>query len=298
MNQLSALFNHLPRSARFMLLSSLGFALMSACVKAVGTTGLPILEIVAARALISLIISYLDIRRKHLPLLGNNRRFLALRGVFGTVGLIAVFYSVTTLPIAQATLLQYTHPTFTAILALIFLKERVHLSTVLCIALSFLGLVVVTAPNWTPTLTAQMSWLSLSAALTGAFASACAYVVVRKLSQTEDASVIILYFPMIAFPVSAFLLLIRDEFVVPTLYQFGMLLLIGVFVQIGQWALTHAMASDNAGKVSAYGYIQVLFAVLLGLVFFAESPTLWTLSGGLLILAGAFINTRARASAS
>lgn len=278
-----------------MLLSSLGFALMSVCVKVVGSTGLPVLEIVAARALVSLVISYLDIRRKGIPAFGHNPRFLALRGIFGTISLVAVFYSVTTLPIAQATLLQYTHPTFTAILALLFLKERVHVSTILCIALSFIGLTIVTAPNWTPAETDQIPWLSLGAALTGAFFSACAYVVVRKVSQTEDASVIILYFPMIAFPVSTFLLLVRQDFVMPTPYQFIMLLLIGVFVQVGQWALTHAMASDNAGKVAAYGYIQILFAVVLGMVFFSEIPTLWTFSGGLLILAGAYINTRFKA---
>lgn len=292
MTRLQHWFNTLPRSARFMLLSSLGFACMSACVKAVGTSGLPILEIVAARALISLVISYVDIRRKRLAVFGFNKPLLALRGVFGTIALVAVFYSVTTLPIAQATLLQYTHPTFTAILALLILKERIHLSTILCIALSFIGLVIVTAPNWLDSLEHSVPVISIVAALVGAFASSCAYVVVRKLSQTENPSVIILYFPMIAFPVATLLLILTQDFVMPTLNQLGLLLLIGIFVQIGQLALTHAMASDGAGKVSAYGYIQVLFAAILGFVFFAELPTLWTFSGGLLILGGAFINTR------
>lgn len=284
-------FYLLPRSARFMVLSSLGFACMSVCVKAVGSTGLPLLEIVTARALISLIISYVDIRRKGIPVLGHNRPFLMLRGIFGTISLGAVFYSLTTLPIAQATLLQYTHPTFTAILALLFLKERVSFATIACIALSFTGLVIFTAPNWLTTQTVELPWLSLTAALIGAFGSACAYVVVRKLSQTEDASVIIFYFPLFAFPVSTLLLMITGDFVIPDLKQLALLLAIGIFVQIGQLMLTHAMASDNAGKVSAYGYVQILFAAILGFTFFSEVPTVWTLTGGLFIIAGALINS-------
>ncbi|KEA64154.1 Permease of the drug/metabolite transporter (DMT) superfamily [Marinobacterium lacunae] len=281
----------LPLSARYMLVSSLGFALMGACVKAAGASGLPVLEIVAVRALISLVLSFIDIRRKRIPMLGQNRPLLMLRGVFGTIALIAVFYSVTTLPIAQAILLQYIHPTFTAVLALFFLKERINLGTVLCIVLSFIGLSLVTAPQWSAHSTTDISWLAIAAALTGAFTSACAYVVVRKLAQTEDPSVIVIYFPMVAAPISAVLLIAQQSFVVPTLYQLTLLVAIGVLVQIAQIALTKAMSVENAGKVSAYGYIQVVFAALLGMMFFDEIPTGWTLAGGVFIIAGAFINS-------
>ena len=289
MSRLSTWVAYIPLSARYMLLSSMGFALMSACVKALGASGIPVLEIVAARSLISVVISSLDIRRKRIPMLGHNRPLLLLRGVFGTIGLMSVFYSLTTLPFAQATVLQYTYPTFTAILALFFLRERVQLATIICIALSFVGLLVVTAPNWSHSLPAKVPWLSLAVALLGAFASGCAYVVVRKLARSEDSSVIILYFPMIAFPIST--LLLGSDFIMPDLTQLLLILMVGVFVQLGQEGMTRAMAIENAGKVSAYGYVQVLFAALLGLLFFAEVPTLWTIGGGLLIVAGALINT-------
>lgn len=275
-----------------MLVSSLCFALMGACVKAAGISGIPVLEIVAVRALISLLLSWVDIRRKRIPILGHNRPFLMLRGLFGTIGLVAVFYSVTTLPIALAVLLQYIHPTFTAVLALFFLKERVQLGTVLCIVLSFIGLYIVTVPQWSEQATSDISGLAIGVALIGALASACAYVVVRKLSRTEDPSVIVIYFPMIAFPISAILLIAQQEFVVPSLYQLGLLVAIGVFVQIAQVTLTKAMSVDSASKVSAYGYIQVVYAALLGMMFFEEIPTIWTLAGGVFIIAGAFINSR------
>lgn len=278
---------------RYMLLSAAGFALMAACVKYVSTYGIPVLEIIFARALVSLTISYADVKRKNISIWGNNKPLLIARGAVGAFALICVYYAVITLPLAEATLIQYLHPAFTAIIALIFLKERVHLSTILCIVLSFIGLIVLTQPgtqaNGQLTGEIELPLLSIIAAILGALGSAIAYVLVRKLSQTEDSSVIIFYFPLIALPVS--LLLPGEAFVMPNLEALFLLLLVGIFTQVGQVGLTKAMQTETASKATAYSYIQVVFAVLLGWIIFAEIPSLWTWVGGALIIAGALINT-------
>ena len=271
-----------------MLLSSMGFALMGACVKAAASHGIPLLEIVAARALVSLLLSYLDVRRKGLSVWGSNKPLLAARGVAGTLALICVYYSVTTLSLAEATVLQYTYPAFTVVLALAFLNERVNIATLVCILLSFLGVTVMVRPFTSGELV-NLPLLSLVAALVGAFGSACAYVMVRKLSQTEDSSVIIFYFPLVALPIA--LALLGDGFILPDAQGLLLLLLVGLFTQIGQIGLTKAMAVEAAGKASAYAYFQVLFSAALGVIFFAEIPTLWTVIGGCLIITGALVNT-------
>lgn len=126
------------------------------------------------------------------------------------------------------------------------------------------------------------------AGLLGAFGSAVAYVIVRKLSQSEDSSVIIFYFPFIALPLS--LMLLGDDFVMPGGEALLLLILVGVFTQIGQVGLTKAMQTETAGKATAYSYAQVVFAVLLGWAFFGDVPALTTLAGGGLIIVGALIN--------
>jgi len=278
-----------PPAIRYILLSALGFALMTATVKVVGAYGIPVLEIVAARALVSLAISYVDIRRKRIAVWGQNHLLLFARGTIGALALICVYYSVTTLPLAEATLLQYTYPAFTALIAWLFLKEPVQRATIACIALSFIGLMVMVQPGAASDITAELPLLSVTAALLGALGSAIAYVIVRRLSQAgEDSSVIIFYFPLIALPVS--LVFLGDDFVMPSPEVMALLVLVGIFTQIGQVGLTKAMAAEKAGKVSAYSYVQVLFSALLGLVLFAEIPTAWTLTGGALIMTGALIN--------
>ena len=273
---------------RYMLLSALGFALMAVCVKAVSTYDIPVLEIVAARAIVSLVISYLDVKRKRISLWGTHKPLLIARGVVGALALMCVYFSVTTLPLAEATILQYLHPVFTALLALFFLKERVQYSTLLCIVLSILGLTVMVKPDLISGYSVELPWLSVVAALIGALGSAVAYVIVRRLSQSEDSSVIIFYFPLIALPVSVFLL--GSDFVMPNGEALILLLLVGVFTQVGQVGLTKAMQYEKASKATAYSYVQVIFSLILGWIFFTEIPTLWTLIGGGLIMIGALIN--------
>ncbi|MGD8171573.1 DMT family transporter [Vibrio sp. TRT 21S02] len=274
----------IPVGVRFMLLSALGFALMSACVKYVSVYGIPLFEIVAARALISLIISYLDVKRKRISMWGNNKFLLLLRGAVGTVALMCVYYSVTTLPLAEATILQYAHPVFTALLGVLFLKERVQGATIMCILLSMAGLAIMVQPGTTT----DLPTFSVMMALLGAFGSAIAYVIVRRLSQTEDSSVIILYFPMIALPTS--ILLMWNDFVLPSLWITFMLVLVGVFTQIGQYGLTKAMQTQAAAQASAYSYVQIVFSTLIGAWAFNEIPSVWTYIGGSLIVTGALVN--------
>jgi len=281
----------MPASVWYMVISALGFALMTACVKSVSGYGIPVLEIVAARSIISAFLSYADIKRKKISPWGNNRPLLVTRGAVGAIGLFFVYYSVTTLPLAEATILQYLHPVFTAILAVFLLKETVQRSTLICIVLSLIGLGVMVAPNiQLSDIQSSMaySWWSIGAGILGAFISAVAYIIIKKLTKTEDSSVIVFYFPFVAFPIS--MLLLGNDFVVPNLPAMGLLLLIGIFTQVGQIGLTKALHCADANKATAYAYVQVVFSVLIGWAYFSEVPIITTLIGGGFVIAGALVN--------
>lgn len=280
--------HNIPVGVRFMLMSALAFAIMTACVKLVSTHGIPVFEIVAARAIVSLIISYVDVRRKRLSVWGHNKQLLIARGAVGSLALICVYYAVTTLPLAEATILQYLHPVFTALLALVFLKERIQRSTIVCILFCIVGLVLIVSPEIALSAGEELSLISVAVALMGALGSAIAYVIVKRLSNTEDSSVIIFYFPLMALPLSVFLL--GDDFVIPDAEALVLLILIGIFTQIGQVGLTKAMKTEVASKATAYSYIQVVFSIIFGWLLFSEIPSIWTWAGGALIIIGALIN--------
>jgi len=271
-----------------MLISALGFAFMAACVKEVNGLGIPVLEIVAVRSIVSGIISYADIKRKKIPMFGHNKVLLIARGTVGTFALMLVYYAVTTLPLAEATVLQYLHPVFTAILALFFLKEIIQRSTIACIVLCLLGLFLIIQPNLQLDSGVHYPWLSIIAGVLGAFGSAVAYIIIKKLTKTDDSSVIIFYFPMIALPIS--IVMLGSDFVMPSLAAMGLLILVGIFTQIGQVGLTKALHCADANKATAYAYVQVLFSVFIGWAYFSEVPVATTIMGGGLIMLGALIN--------
>lgn len=282
-------FFSLPLGMRYMILSAFGFSLMAVCVKYASLEGIPVLEIVAARALVSLILSYADIRYKKLPTFGQRKGLLLLRGLIGSLALVCVYYAITHLPLAEATVLQYLYPIFTAVLALFFLKERVHWHLLVSILLSFLGVLCVVRPAFLFGSEAQdLSYFAVFAGILGAIGSSAAYVLVRKLNQTEDSSVIIFYFPLVALPFS--LVLLGSDFVIPSWWACLLLVFVGLFTQVGQIGLTKAMQTETAGRAAAFSYLQVVFAALFGWYFFNEMPDEWFLAGAILILTGVLAN--------
>ena len=271
-----------------MMISALSFALMAALVKEAGHLGIPLLQIIFVRAVISVVLSLADIRRARVHPLGHRRVLLLGRGVSGFLALTGVFYALIHLSMAQATVLQYLHPVFTAVLAFLFLAERPTAATLACIVLSLLGLVCIVSPYWWEPDNAGVSFWPVVGGLAGAFGSGVAYTLVRKLVATEHPSVIVLYFPLVCLPGT--LLLGGGDFVWPTVTGWWVLLGVGCFTQFGQLALTKAMQLDAASRVTSLSYVQIIFAAVLGWLFFGEIPTQATFLGGGLILLGAVLS--------
>ncbi len=282
-------FQRLPLGARYMIVSALAFSVMSLFVKLVGEKGLPVLEIVAARSVVSLVISYISLQRLGISLLGQRRVLLFARGLAGFIALNCVFYALTHLPLAEATVLQYLHPMFTAVLAFVFLKERFSVATLACIVISFIGLLFVVRPDIAfSTLSQPLDEIAVLAALAGAFGSAVAYVLVRSLGKTEHPLVIVFYFPLVSLPFSV--LMLWDDFIMPQGTTWFYLLAVGISTQVGQVALTRAMQTETASRATSFAYLQVVFAIILGGVFYQETPNAGTLVGAGFIILAAYLN--------
>jgi len=272
-----------------MVVSALAFSVMSLFVKLTGDKGVPVLEIVAARSVVSLVISAVSIQRLGIAFFGQRKLLLLSRGLVGFIALNCLFYALTHLPLAEATVIQYLHPMFTAVLAFIFLKERFSMATLACLTISFIGLLFVVRPELAfSTLPQPLDEVAVLAALAGALGSAVAYVLVRSLGKTEHPLVIVLYFPLVSLPFSV--LMLWNDFVMPQGLTWFYLLAVGVSTQIGQVALTRAMQTETASRATSFAYLQVVFAIILGLVFYQEVPNSGTVIGAGFIVMAAYLN--------
>jgi drug/metabolite transporter (DMT)-like permease len=282
----SASEGHLAKGRRHIIGSALGFSLMALFVKLAGQT-LPTSEIVLARALISLVLSFVFLRARRLSPWGTHRGLLLLRGVLGFGGLCCFYYAVTHLPLAEATVIHFTNPIFTAVLATLWLGERNGGKVVLGLALGLGGTLLVAQPTGLGGHATALDPLGVGVAFGGALFSAAAYVTVRRLARTEEPLVIVFYFPLVAVP--AALPMVIADFVWPHGIAWLWLLLVGVFTQIGQVQLTRGLQLLPAGQAMTIGYLQIVFAAALGLLVCAELPAVATMLGCGLIVAGAFV---------
>ena len=276
----------LSQGAWYMVLAAFWFSVMAVFVKIAGRT-IPSSEIVFVRALVSLVITFFLVRRKGLSLWGTNRRFLALRGLFGFLGLICFFYAVTQLPLADVTVIHFTNPVFTALLAALFLGEGMTRRDLGAALLCLAGVVMVARPSFLFGGHQSLPMFAVAMALAGAVFSSMAYVTVRKLGETDDPLVIVFYFPLIATPLS--IPLMGTNPVIPTPVEWLWLLAVGVATQLAQVYLTKGLHAERAGRAMTVGYVQILFAAMWGITVFGERPHPWTYGGGLLVALGVIL---------
>jgi len=275
-----------------MLASALAFSLMGVCVKAVGR--LPVGEVMLARAVVSLTISVWMLRAAGISPWGERRGLLLGRGLLGTAGLYCVYSALAGLPLAAATVVQYLHPTFTALLAWPLLGERLNGRVLLAAVLGWLGVVLLADPALLGSTfagnEAGLPLLPLLFGLAGALFSALAYVSVRALGRSEHPLVIVFYFPLVALPLSLPVLWIDP--VLPTAVELGWLLAVGLFTQLGQLALTRGLMALPAARATAVSYVQVPLAALWGVLWFGELVAPGTLMAAVLVLMATLLSLR------
>ena len=283
------------RACGLLILCALAFSLMTVCVKHLGGA-LPVAQIVLVRSLISIAITLVMLRRVRVSPWGQQRGRLLMRGLLGTTALLCFFEALARLPLATATLLQYTYPTLTALSAWLLLGEPIRRRIGLAVLMGWIGVMLVMQPEWlggaaAPAIT-DLTATAVALGLGGALLTALAYVSVRQLSAREHPLVIVFYFPLVSVP--ATLPFLWGQVMWPTPEQWMWLVGVGLFTQLGQIWLTEGLTALPAARATSINYVQVVFASLWGVLFFAEPITGAVVLGAVCVLGATLISLSAR----
>jgi drug/metabolite transporter (DMT)-like permease len=266
-----------------MVVGAFWFSVMSALVKLAGQR-LPTMEIVFLRAVGTLALSYAVVRRAGIrPVLGTHRRVLLRRGMLGAAALMCFIFSITHLPLAESTLIQYTNPIFAILVASLFYREHAGVSELVALAGSIVGVLLVTRPAFlfggaasgTP-----IAWVGI--ALLGAAFSGAAYATIRQM-PAERVEVVVMYLPLIAVPMS--LPFAFGSWVWPELSGWALIAAISVTTQLGQMGITRGLQLEKTARATMAGYTQILFAVCWGMLFFNERLSVLSVVGAAIVLA-------------
>jgi drug/metabolite transporter (DMT)-like permease len=275
---------------RAMAIGAFWFSIMGLLVKLAGRR-LGSMEIVLARSVITLGLSWWSLWRLGISPLGTNRRLLFVRGLLGSTALLFYFYSLVHLPLGEATLIQYTNPVFATLLAAVILNESLRAREILCLVASLFGVLLVAHPPAVLGAGAAPTnpWY-IGAALIGAACSGSAYALVRKMRGTEHPIVIVGYLPLLSVPMS--LPFAIADWTWPTGWEWLLLIGVGVTTQLAQISMTRGLQLERTARATTTGYLQVAFAILWGAVFLGEIPDGWTLAGAATIIGSTLALTR------
>lgn len=273
---------------RYMAAGALAFSVMSALAKVAGAS-VPLFEIVLARSVVMMVVAGTLLRRRGVGFVGREPRILVLRGLLGFAGLTCFYFAVIRLPLADATVIHFTNPVFTALVAAVVLGEHVGLAEASLVAVSLLGVVLVARPGFIFGDAAALDPVAVLAGLGGAVFSAGAYVAVRRL-RNEVPLTVVFYFAAVSAALSL-PMVVRDP-VVPTLTVLLVLLGLGVSTYVGQIFITLGYREERAARASSVGYLQILFAAGWGWMLFDDVPDVWTWVGAGVIVLSAVILVR------
>lgn len=263
------------------LCSAFCFAIMNTMVRLSGD--LPSIQKSFFRNVVALVFAYIVIKKnkESLKCQPGNFKYLIIRSLFGTIGVLCNFYAVDHLVLSDASMLNKMSPFFAIILSLMFLKEKVNLVQGLAVVIAFVGSLFIIKPTFS-----NMELIPSLIGLLGGFGAGAAYTAVRFLGQRgEKGSFIVFFF-------SAFSCLVTLPFLIfqyapMELWQIGTLLLAGLAAAGGQFAITAAYSYAPAKEISVFDYSQVVFSAILGFFFFGQIPDVFSILGYFIVCATA-----------
>lgn len=275
----------IDKGVLFMLLSAFIGALNGAVAKVLSETMDPV-EVVFYRNLLGALIILYSLKKIKVSFNPSKVHLLILRGVFGGTAMVLFFYTISTIPLGEAVVLNKTSPFFVTILAYYLMKEKINLSTFFALIIGFLGVVFIVKPFGI-----EISFDYILGVL-GGFFSAAAYATIKKIKDIYDARVIMLSFMSIGMliPLGLFLFTPFVQFQIHTdLFTWTLILFMAVISTASQWFLTRAFSLSKASIIGVVSYTNIPFALVFGLMLGDSFPDIYTFIGIALIIIGGIL---------
>lgn len=276
---LPAFWTSLPPNIRGACLVALGgflLIVMASLVKHLGQS-LPTFEVLFVRFLAGLIVILPLVWRMGIKIIYTRKLHLhAARGVVGFTGNILFFLALVHISLADTVTIQFSRPLFMIVVAGMFLGETIGRSRGLMTLVGFGGILLITKPfgeGFDP-------W-ALSA-LGGAFVGTLVVLTVKLLTRTEQTVTIMFYFAVFTTLFAFIPAMLTWQ--APTGTEWALLILTGALGIVGQGLFTHGIGLGETSFVMPFDYLRIVYSFGLGIIWFAESPGLWSFAGAAVII--------------
>ena len=210
----------------------------------------------------------------------------AIRSISGIVSLGLLYFALTRIPIADATAISYAAPIFITVLSIFLLGEVIGLQRWLAVIAGFVGVLLISRPgtgNWD---------IGVIAAAGSAFTGALVAIWLRKLSSSEKSVTIGVFYNNLGSLVCLAWVLMSG-WLTPRDDDLWLFLGFGLGCGMQQWLLTVSFRYAEASLLAPFEYLAMIFAAIVGYVFWSEVPVVTTWIGaGIIAASGLFIFMR------
>jgi len=239
------------------------------------------LQIVFFRAFGSFAVIFPYMIAKKVSLVGNNPKLLFLRGFLGLLSLSTFFMAIQLMPLGSAISIRYIGPIFGSALAIYFLKEKISKWQWLSFIIAFSGVLII--KGFDP----RIPIIGFLFVIISAFFLGGIFVLIRYLGTREHYMTIILYFMLISMAGALFFI---PYWRMPIGWEWWPVLSIGVVGAIGQIFMTQAFQLEETSVLAPFKYMELIYALLIGLVLFGEKYSWIVLLGMCMIIIGMVTN--------
>ena len=275
--------NQVSKGIKYMLLASLLFAFMGAMAKELSDS-MSSVEVVFFRNVFGVFFILISIYKSPLKQLGGKFWLLIFRGVAGFVALLFFFYNISQIPLGEAMTFSKTSTIFTAVLAYIFLKEKLGIKGWIGVFLGFIGILFIT--EFDGSSLEKSDYLGIFSGV----GAALAYTSVRELRKFYDTRAIVLSFMSVgSFYTNPHLDFMLGTFVMPEINDWFYIILLGIFSTYAQIYMTKAYSFAKAGIIGTISYSNIVFSIILGLILGDSFPSVLIVFGILLIVLSGFL---------
>jgi drug/metabolite transporter (DMT)-like permease len=279
----------------FMLLAALGFSIMGGAAKALKDS-FNAGQLVFYRNAVGFIFLAMGLlHRQPVNKGGGKLRWLAFRGIMGTMALYTLLFCILHMPLGTAMTYNLTSTLFIALFSFMLFGEYHGLRVLFAVILGFLGMLLIYKPSMHLPVPYHL------AGLLSGITSAIAYLTVGRLAAYYDPRMIVLSFLVsgMVFPLISMLLhyvgglpadgLFIIEWKWPRQEEWVFILMMALAALFGQYFVTRAYGADKAGIVSAISYSNIVFSIIIGVLLGDAFPDIVSLTGICCIMASGLI---------
>lgn len=274
----------------WMVLVTLLFAIFGVLIKAVGD-GLPVVQTAFLRFLLGLV--FLLPAVPQLLATRYTKRIIKLallRAVLHAVSMLAWFYAIIRIPIAEVTAMNFMYPIYVTIGSVMLFGERISWPRICALAIGFIGALVILRPGMRVLDAGHYSMLICAIFIAGS------YLLAGRLSKELPAGVVValmsLIVPVLIAPFAI------AHWVTPSLEQLGILFATAFFATAAHYCMTRAFACAQQTVLQPVNFAQLIWASAAGWVWFGEGIDAFVLLGGGMIVGAvsfvAYLEARAR----